>query len=75
MNNDLEDNALYEDESTDMTEPTEPASHKSNKNSRSAAEQDEDEDDYMDEDAAPEPTFPAHLSIVIEKVLNQSLHS
>jgi len=70
MNNELDDGAMYEDESADVPEATQSDS-KSGKDSRSATEQDEDEE-YIDEDNVPEPSFPAHLSIAIEKV---SCHS
>ena len=63
--NEMEDNALYEDESGDIAESAPP---KSGKDSRSAAEQDEDDDDFMEDETSPEPSFPAHLSIVVEKV-------
>ncbi|KAF8461138.1 glycoprotein suaprga1 [Kalaharituber pfeilii] len=71
LNNDLEDQALYEDESADAPESAQSggAQSKSAKESGrvAQAEPEEDEDeDYMEESEA-EPSFPAHLSIVIEK--------
>jgi len=66
MNNGVDDNAMYEDESADTSEATQSGS-KSGKDNRSSNEQDED-DEYLDEDNAPDTSFPAHLSIAIEKV-------
>lgn len=65
MNNELDDGAIYEDESADVPEATQSGS-KDSKDSRPAAEQDEDEYN-IDEDNVPDPSFPAHLSIAIEK--------
>ncbi|RPB18714.1 mitochondrial glyco protein [Terfezia boudieri ATCC MYA-4762] len=71
MNNELDDGAIYEDESTDAPEATQSGS-KSGKDSRTSTEQDEDEE-YMEEDNVPEPSFPAHLSISIEKPIGGAL--
>ena len=68
MQNEVDDGAMYEDESADVSEATQSGS-KSGKDSRAATEQDEDEE-YTDEDSVPEQSFPAHLSIAIEKVSN-----
>lgn len=70
-NNAVDDDALYEDESGELSENTQAGGSKSGKDSRSV-DQDED-DEFLDEEPIPEPTFPAHLSIVIEKVCYQMI--
>lgn len=78
MNNEhLQDEALYDEEASDMPRESSPSS--SNKGGKTtsasrepAPEEEEEDDDYLtEEEGASDPTFPAHLSIVIEKVCNR----
>lgn len=76
MNPEMDDNALYEDESEDSNEDRETKStnSKSGKGSR-ASPRSEEEEYPEEEESVTDPSFPAHLSIVIEKVKHHFSYS
>lgn len=73
----MDEDALYEDESSDdIPENTQSGGAQSQiakeKGRVQVANEAEEDDEFLDEES-PEPSFPAHLNIVIEKVCSQGV--
>ena len=65
----LDDSALYEDESSDEAlEPTQSGGAQSKSSKESGRIEEQEEEEYSDDEQEPEPSFPVHLSISIDKV-------
>ena len=72
----MDDNGLYEEESEDGSEDrgTGSTNSKSGKGIRGGSPRSEEEDFPEEEEPMTDPSFPAHLSIVIEKVKHYFVH-